>query len=85
MKTFLNQISKNFLLNEMKARNPRAYLQSLQDVVEQIRPSSKKDSNRLQLAKEHISSLKRQFRKLQEQVNTLEEQLKVLEESKGKK
>ena len=59
------------------------YLQSLNDLVEQIKPTSKRDSHRLQLAKENIVKLRRHFRKMEEHVSTLEEQLKVLEEDKG--
>ncbi|HCT51093.1 MAG TPA: hypothetical protein DF712_01415 [Balneola sp.] len=85
MKNFLHQISKNFLLNEVHKPTPKVYLQSLQELIEKIKPKSKADLNRIQLAKEHVRNLKNQFRKLQEQVDSLEEQLKVLEENRGKK
>ena len=85
MKNLLHQISKNFLLNEVHKPTPKAYLQSLQEIIEKIRPKSKADLNRIQLAKEHVYNLKRQFRQLQEQVSSLEEQLSVLEETRSKK
>ena len=85
MKNFLHQISKNFLLNEVHKPTPKAYLQSLQEIIDKIRPKTKADLNRIQLAKEHVANLRRQFRRLQEHVDSLEEQLKVLEENRSKK
>ena len=82
MKDKLYNITKNFLLGESAAPGAKTYLQSLNDLVEQIRPSSKRDSHRLQLAKENIVKLRRHFRKMEEHVNNLEEQLKILEENK---
>ena len=85
MKSFLRTVTKKFLLKEAHSVGAVAYIQSLTDLVEQIRPSSKRDSNRLQLAKEQIYKLKRHFRKMEEHVSNLEEQLRVLEENKESK
>jgi len=85
MKNKLFRMTKQFLLNESFTPNVKVYLQSLNDLVEHIKPVSKKDSHRLQLAKENIIKLRRHFRKMEEHVSSLEEQLKVLEEDKGNK
>ena len=82
MKNKLYRMTKQFLLNETFVPSAKMYLQSLNDLVEQIKPTSKRDSHRLQLAKENIVKLRRHFRKMEEHVSTLEEQLKVLEEDK---
>ena len=85
MKSFLRTVTKKFLLKEAYSVGAAAYIQSLSDLVEQIRPSSKRDSGRLQLAKEQIFKLRNHFRKMEEHVSTLEEQLRVLEENKESK
>lgn len=85
MDSLLRTITKNFLLNESYSPNVKTYIQSLTDLIEQIRPSSKKDMHRLRLAKENLSQVRRHFRKLEEHVQNLEEQLKVLEENRGSK
>ena len=85
MKDILYNITKKFLLRESATPNAKTYLQSLNDLVEQIRPSSKRDSHRLQLAKENIVKLRRHFRIMEEHVNNLEEQLKIIEENKESK
>ena len=72
-------------MNEVYTPKPVTYLQSLADLVEQIRPSSKRDSLRLELAKESLSKLKKHFRKMEEHIHGLEEQLKILEEKKEPK
>ena len=85
MNKLIRQISKNFLLKENYNPNIVTYIQSLSDLVEQIKPSSKRDSHRLSLARENISKLRKHFRKMQEHIDSLENQLKILEEDKGSK
>jgi|TARA_B110000211_G_C13943905_1_gene493013 predicted RNase H-like nuclease (RuvC/YqgF family) len=82
---FLDKITKGFILNEVHSPDAKTYLQSLSDIVEQMKPSSIRDRRRIQLAKENISKLRNQFRHIEERVNSLEEQLRVIEESKEPK
>ena len=85
MKQMLDRLTKQFLLKESSRPVGVSYIQSLFDLVEQIRPSSKKDSHRLSLAREHLRDLKRHFRKMEEQIRNLEEQVDLFVESKGDK
>jgi hypothetical protein len=78
----LNKITKKLLLNEDLKVEAGASIQALYDIVSNIRVTNKRDTGRLQLAKEHIRSIKRQMRSLNERVNNLEEELKVLTEDK---
>ena len=81
--SFLNEITKRFLLSEKFSPTAKSYFQSLSDLVEQIRPSSKKDSYRLELAKENLSKLRKSFRKMEENIISLQEQVNLLEEQRG--
>ena len=78
----LNRLTKKFLLNEGVKIDPMASVQALYDIVTQVRVSNKRDTRRLQLAKEHIKNIKRQVRSLNERVVQLEEQLNLLNEEK---
>ena len=78
----LNRLTKKFLLNERVKIDPMASVQALYDIVTQVRVSNKRDTGRLQLAKEHIKNIKRQVRSLNERVVQLEEQLNLLNEEK---
>tara|TARA_R110000824_G_scaffold340603_1_gene527112 strand:- start:240 stop:497 length:258 start_codon:yes stop_codon:yes gene_type:complete len=85
MDHLLRKITKHFLVNESYRPDVRTYLQSLNDLMEQIRPNTKRDSHRLQLAKENLTKIKKHFRKMEEHVSNLEEQLRVLEENRESK
>ena len=78
----LKKITKKFLLNEDIRVDAAASIQALYDIVSNVRVTNKRDTGRLQLAKEHIRSIKRQMRSLNERVNALEEELKVITEDK---
>ena len=81
MKMDFNQITKNFLLGEVKKNtDPRALLQAVKEILENIRPRSKSDQNRISVAQQHLREVNNSFKKLQERVNMLEEKLQVLEE-----
>ena len=82
MNSFLNKVNKKILLGESFQNGPAAYFQSMQDLINQVKPGSKRDSHRLGLVKESLSKLKSHFRKLEEKVTRLEEELKVLQENK---
>ena len=77
-----NAMTRRFLLNEgQKAAQPLELLQALRETLGSLRPATKTDLNRIEVAKTHLREVTRSFRKLQEQVSILEEQLKVLEEA----
>lgn len=78
----INKITKAFLLNETIKVDPMASVQALYDIISNVRVSTKKDSNRMSLAKEHLRSIKRQIRSLNERVVKLEEELSLLNEDK---
>ena len=78
----LNKLTKSILLNEDFKVDAGASIQALYDIVSSIRVTNKRDTGRLQLAKEHIRSVKRQMRSLNERVSVLEEELKVITEDK---
>jgi len=78
----LKKLTKKFLLNEDIRVDAAASIQALYDIVSNVRVTNKRDTGRLQLAKEHIRSIKRQMRSLNERVNALEEELKVITEDK---
>ena len=74
-------MTRKFLLGEGKKQiNPHALLQALQEALSTIRPSTRRDENKIAVAKKHLKEITLSFRRLQEQVNILEERLQVLEE-----
>lgn len=76
-----NKMTKRFLMGEGKSDlNPNALIQALSEALSTIRPASRRDENKIAVAKRHLLEIRRSFRKLQEQVNILEEKLQVLEE-----
>ena len=78
----LKKLTKKILLNEDLRVDAGASVQALYDIITNIRVTNKRDTGRLQLAKEHIRSIKRQMRSLNERVNALENEIKVLTEDK---
>lgn len=78
-------MTKDFLLGESRVPpNVSSYLQSLREILDNIKPSSQSDRRRLEIAKEHLREVKRHSRRIQEKVNMLEERLNVLEEKVDK-
>lgn len=61
-----------------------AYIQSLSETLNTLRPSSTADKRRLEIAKSHLKEVKKHVNKLEEQVFDLEEKIKLLEETKEK-
>ncbi len=76
------KIVKRFILNEQMKVDPAAQVQALYDIVTNIRVTNKRDTNRINLAKEHLRGIKRQLRSLNERIESLEEQLTLLKEEK---
>ena len=82
MKNYINSITKRFLINEANNMDASASIQIVREMLSAVKPSSKKDGNRIKIALEQLGSIRRQVRKLNETINGLEEQLKVLQEKK---
>ena len=79
----LRRLTKKFILNEVfKTADATASIQALTDIVSSIKVNNKRDSSRLQMAREHIRSIKRHMKTLNERVSSLEEELKLLSEDK---
>jgi len=71
-------------LSEGKSKGFMAALQAVQESLSNIKPSSKRDAYRVQLATEQLVQLKRHFRQMNEQIISLEEELKVISEQNSK-
>lgn len=82
MKSFLDKVTKKFILGEALNFDAQASIQALSDIVSSIRVTNKRDSNRISLAKEHLRGIKRQLRSLNERIVFLEEELNLLKEEK---
>tara|TARA_Y100000310_G_C20108375_1_gene545959 strand:+ start:244 stop:489 length:246 start_codon:yes stop_codon:yes gene_type:complete len=78
----LRRMTREFLLGEAKAPSLASYIQSISEVLEAIRPRTKTDSLRIEVARANLKEVRRHVRRLQEHVMVLEEQVQVLEESK---
>jgi len=80
--TDLRRMTKNFLLGErLDTPSLMSYIQSLEEIVYALKPSTKQESRRVEIAKEHIRNVKRHSRRLTEKVTALEERLSTLEEN----
>ena len=76
------RMTKRFLLGEkLDTPSLMSYIQSLEEIVYKLRPSSKSEHRRIEIAKEHIRNVKRHSRRLMEKVTALEERLSILEEN----
>ena len=57
--------------------------ESLEEVLTKLRPNTRTDERRVEIAKSHLKEIRRSVRRLQNEVTLLQEQLQVLEEAKG--
>lgn len=80
----LRRMTREFLLGEGASPDWKAYIQSIEEALNNIRIGSQRDSRRVSLARHNLREIKRHLRRMEERVNTLEEQLKVLEEQATK-
>lgn len=77
------RMTKKFLLGEkLDTPSLMSYVQSLEEIVYSLKPSTKSEHRRIEIAKEHIRNVKRHSRRLTEKVSALEERLSTLEENK---
>jgi len=92
MKTDFDKITRDFLLGENYDPTVLSSIQMVFEMLNGIRITSQKDTNKIEIAKEqivkvrrHVKRIEERNRNLEEQVGVLEEKLKVLEETKSKK
>ena len=56
---------------------------SIKEALQSLKPRTIREQQRVELALENLTHVRREHRKLKEQVTVLEERLQVLEEGKG--
>ena len=87
----LNDIVKNFLMNEGEKKQPsiKSRFLALEEMLSNVLGRSLSERRRLEVIKEQFSTLRRDVRRLEEKMVLLEsenqelsEKLKILEESK---
>ena len=75
---------KSLNLNEDSRPSIGSYIQSITEILHNIRPSSKSDLRRIEVAQQHMREVRKSVRRLEERLNVLEEQIKILEEVEEK-
>ena len=75
-----DKITRKFLMGESRIAGVASYIQNLSEILGQLRPRSRTDERRMEIAKENLREIKRHVRKLEEKVTILEEHIGVLEE-----
>jgi len=92
MKEDLNRITRSFLMGESYDPTVLSSIQMIFEMLNGLRITSQRDTNRIEVAKEqvvkvrrHVKRLEERNRGLEEQIQVLEEQVKVLEETKVSK
>ena len=96
MKINFNKIARRWLNEGTRgeaSKSPnRIAIQSIMELLNTLRPSSKRDANRIEMMREQLVKIRRATKRLEEsvasleeQVNILEEKNKTLEETKSKK
>jgi len=78
----LRALTRKFLIGESKIAGVASYIQNLSEVLGQMKPRSRTDGRRMEIAKENLREIKRHVRKLEEKVTLLEEHIGVLEEER---
>lgn len=74
------KLVNDFILNEGK--NPPSldsYIQSLEETLNSLHPSSQTDRRRLEIARENLRNVRRFSRRIQNRNQELEEQVRVLQ------
>ena len=81
--TLLNNITRNFMsLEENVSPSVIAYIQSISETLNTLRPSSTADKRRIEIAKSHLKEVRKHVIKLEEKVFSLEEVNNSVEERK---
>jgi len=72
---------ERYLINEEIERDIFMYIQSLQEVISQLKPRSMSEKRRLSVATQHLKEVRKYARRMQNKVDLLEEKLNILEET----
>jgi len=79
----INSDWSDFLHEDVSVKTIFTYIQGLQEVINNLKPKTVKEQNRLTLAKQHIREIRRHARRMLNENADLHERLTLLEESKG--
>jgi len=87
----LNKMTRDFLMGEARApTSMMSRLRAVKEALESLRPRTIKERQRIEIANENLSHIRRGYRKLEEQNNALleennqlTEKLQLLEEDRG--
>jgi len=77
-----DKMTRRFL-TEGQLPSVASFIQSLEEVLTKLRPNTRTDERRVEIAKSHLKEIRRSVRRLQNEVTLLQEKLQVLEEAKG--
>ena len=84
MKIDFNRITKEWLVEGRTgeaSRSPnKIAIQTIMEILNALRPSSKRDANRIEMMREQLVKIRRATKRLEENVASLEEQVNLLEE-----
>jgi len=79
-----DKLTRKFLLGEWKGSvSVNSRLSSIKEALQSLKPRTIKEQQRVELALENLTHIRRGYRKLQEEHRILEEKLQVLEEGQG--
>tara|TARA_R110000787_G_scaffold88051_5_gene187156 strand:- start:467 stop:715 length:249 start_codon:yes stop_codon:yes gene_type:complete len=78
----LGTLTRKFLLGEGRSAGLSSYIQNLSEILGQMKPRSRTDQRRMEIARENLREIRRHVRKLEEKINLLEEHIGVLEEDR---
>ena len=79
-----DKLTRKFLLGEWKGSvSVNSRLSSIKEALQSLNPRTIKERQRVELALENLTHIRRGYRKLQEEHRVLEEKLQVLEEGQG--
>lgn len=79
----VNSSWSDFITESVTEKTIFTYIQGLQEVINNLRPKTVAEQNRLALAKQHLREVKRHARRLMNENTDLQERLTLLEENKG--
>lgn len=79
-----DKLTRKFLLGEWRGSvSVNSRLSSIKEALQSLRPRTIKEQQRVELALENLTHIRRGYRKLQEEHKILEEKLQILEEGQG--
>lgn len=82
MKIDLNNLTKQFILNEGAGPDITVWVQSLKDNINMLSPRTVKESRRIELMKHQLGEIRRASNRLRREIVKLEEENHLLQEKK---